>query len=133
MYSEEFDNNMSYNDEQYVSGDAQKTEVVTILIGATPEQVDYSQNKFDATVFFSLFTKQPRCLSILTAASTSVSLGQLCITLTPFTSTVAARMGRELFFEPCTSISPYKALPPLMIILSIKPPFHPFTPYYAKR
>ena len=48
----------------------------------------------------SRVTTQPRCSRILTAASTSDKNGQLCSTLTPSTSTHAARMGSELFFEP---------------------------------
>ena len=56
---------------------------------------------------------------ILIAASTSVSLGQLCITLTPPTAAAAARIGRALFFEPCSSVIPLSGLPPLMIIFSM--------------
>lgn len=45
-------------------------------------------------------------------ASTSVRRGQLCITLIPPVSMVAARIGSTLFFAPCTATEPDSLLPP---------------------
>ena len=78
-----------------------------------------AQDESTITVCPSRFVLQPICSRILIAASTSVSLGQLCITLTPPTAAAAARIGRALFFEPCSSVFPLSGLPPLMIIFSM--------------
>ena len=64
-------------------------------------------------------TLQPIYFKISIAASTSRNLGQLCITLVPELSIVAARIGRTLFFEPCTDTIPSRALPPFTINVSI--------------
>ena len=55
----------------------------------------------------------PRQESILHAASTSVSSGQLCRTHSPCASTHAASSGSALFFAPCTLSSPSSRRPPL--------------------
>lgn len=55
----------------------------------------------------------PRQKSILHAASTSVSSGQLCRTHSPCASTHAASSGSALFFAPCTLSSPSSRRPPL--------------------
>ena len=71
------------------------------------------------TVPPSRLTLQPSRSRIATAISTSVILGQLCITLIPFTAAHAARIGRELFFEPCSRVFPSSLMPPLIMRFSI--------------
>ena len=76
----------------------------------------------------------PICESIRRAASTSVSLGQLCITLSPsYISTVAASIGSAAFFAPWSESSPSILRPPFIIsfCLSKLSPSHSFSSYYA--
>ena len=60
----------------------------------------------------SCSTTQPRWRRMATEASTSVSWGQLCRTLTAPVKIVAARMGRTLFFAPWTATAPERGVPP---------------------
>jgi len=50
--------------------------------------------------FSSLESKIGKYPSIFIAASMSVSIGQLCIMHSPFIRTVAAKIGKALFFAP---------------------------------
>ena len=59
----------------------------------------------------------PRCSKIRTAVSTSERWGQLCSTVCPRHSTVAASSGRVLFFAPCTFSSPQSSAGPSMTII----------------
>ena len=87
------------------------------------------------TVAPSRVTLHPRCSKIAREARTSERSGQLCITLVPRQSTVAARMGSTLFMAPWTSAVPYSGLPPWMIYaLMFRRPStcHGLTPSYAE-
>ena len=70
-------------------------------------------------VSFSLLQRQPKFVRILIDALTSDRSGQLCITLVPSTSYVAARIGRTLFLAPCTVVSPQRGIPPSIRNFSI--------------
>ena len=52
------------------------------------------------TVEPSLVVEHPRYSRIFIAASTSLSIGQLCITLTEPVIKVPANIGNALFFAP---------------------------------
>ena len=56
----------------------------------------------------------PRCRRISSAVSTSLMAGQFVSVQRPETATVAARMGRTLFFAPWIAISPRSGRPPLI-------------------
>ena len=96
-----------------------------IVLSVSPAESMY-------TSFPSCSAVQPRCLSIRSAASTSLSCGTLVSSERAGAAIEAAIIGREAFFEPWTKQVPSSLFPPRICQISIiNPPHIDISPSYA--